>query len=99
MPTSPLDAIRDAIRLLREGAVQAADDLLSAAHRELSAAASAASGAGTTPLPPAPAPAPGPPRPVNQCLLDVVKWIASRMGNHPELQQLIADLEAAIGSL
>jgi hypothetical protein len=69
-----------AVKHLREGNVQAADDLLSST---LQSAA------------PAVAAKPAAPRSPDVILVDIIRNMAGRMGNHPVLDSLIAEFETA----
>lgn len=79
--------LRQTVRNLREGAVQAADDLVSSYLREATTPGGAAA-------PAAPAP-PEVPREPETVIIDITRWLSHRFGNHPALEALIAELEKA----
>lgn len=86
MPTS--DEILDqAKKLLREGQVQAADDLISQFQEQSAIAAAAASGV---------PPTPPPPRSPMEVITDILTKVVALLGNAGPLEELIAELRKVL---
>lgn len=90
MPTpDSAQTIATALRLMREGRVQDADDLLAGHARDLAAESA---GAGAAPEPPPP------PRAVNAILLDFAHALYELMGSPAALQGFIQELDASFAA-
>ena len=85
MAGSPTDVLTEARRLMGEGKVTEADQLIAQHQADQAAAAAIAAGQ------PPPAPAPRLPQVV---FMDILNTITELLGNHPKLKSLIAEIEA-----
>jgi hypothetical protein len=87
MATADPDALAQVRKLMREGKVQEADDLLSkhmAATPQAQAAAAAA------------AAEPAPPRDYDTVLHELLTAVVDKLGNHPALEKLLEELKAIV---
>jgi len=87
MPIPSVDeTIAESLKLLREGQVQAADDLLTKARADLEAAAKAASGQPEEPPPP---------RSPEEIFVDFAREVCLLLGSAAPLVKLLAEYEAS----